>query len=67
MNFYLKLVSKFQWTPAGWFPKDNSHKVTTTIRELPEPEVIPFGTSNKEYPDLDADRNKINMLKQNKG
>lgn len=56
-----------QWTPAGWFPKDNSHKVTSTIRELPEPEVIPFGSSNKEYPDLDADRNKLNMLKQNKG
>ena len=44
-----------QWTPAGWVPKDNSHKVTTKMKPLPEPEVIPpNGSAN--YPEAAADR-----------
>ena len=53
-----------QWTPAGWFPKDNSHKVTTTIRPLPPPDIIP--PSGQKYPEADADRNKLRMLESNK-
>ena len=44
-----------QWTPAGWVPKDNSHKVTSTMKPLPDPEVIPPNGS-KNYPEAAADR-----------
>lgn len=53
-----------QWTPAGWFPKDNSHKVTTTIRPLPPPDIIP--RNSEKYPEADADRGKLRMLESNK-
>ncbi|XP_059087254.1 uncharacterized protein LOC131883735 isoform X2 [Tigriopus californicus] len=52
-----------QWTPGGWMPKDNSHKITTTMKPLPEPEVIPPNGSS--YPDAQEDRKKLSMLKSN--
>jgi hypothetical protein len=56
-NFYNlnSTPGQVQWTPAGWVQKDNSHKVTTTMKPLPEPEVIPpSGSAN--YPEAAADR-----------
>jgi hypothetical protein len=52
-----------QWTPAGWVLKDNSHKVTTTMKPLPEPEVIPPASAT--YPDAAADKDKLKMLESN--
>ncbi len=54
-----------QWTPSGWVPKDNSHKVTTTTRPLPAPEMVP--PKSKTYPEADADREKLKMLRSNVG
>jgi len=55
-----------QWTPAGWVPKDNSHKVTTTMKQMPTPDVIPNVRDSEKYPEADADRNKLRMLENNK-
>ncbi len=52
-----------QWTPSGWVVKDTSHKVTTTMRPLPEPETIPPQTGA--FPEANADREKLKMLKNN--
>lgn len=59
------LQTSMQWTPGGWAPKDNSHKVTTTIKPLPEPEVIPPGKNSEKYPEAEADRSKLKMLENN--
>jgi len=62
------LQTNLQWTPGGWMPKDNSHKVTTTIKPLPDPEIIPpvGGKQNSEkYPEAEADRSKLKMLENN--
>lgn len=53
-----------QWTPAGWVTKDNSHKVTSKMRPLPEPELIPPNGSVN-YPEAAADRDKLKMLTNN--
>lgn len=55
--------SQSQWTPEGWVIKDNSHKVTSKMRPLPPPEIIPpFST---QYPDASSDKDKLQMLKNN--
>lgn len=54
-----------QWTPGGWMPKDNKHKITTTIKPLPETDVIP--PNGSAFPDAQEDRNKFNKLKNNLG
>lgn len=55
--------SQTQWTPDGWVPKDNSHKVTTVMKPLPKLEMVPpFSTT---YPDASADRDKLKMLENN--
>ena len=33
--------SQMQWTPEGWVAKDNSHKVTTTMKPLPKVQIVP--------------------------
>ena len=58
------LQTTMQWTPGGWAPKDNSHKITTTIKPLPKPDIIPRKNSET-YPEADSDRNKLKMLENN--
>lgn len=54
---------QLQWTPGGWAPKDNSHKVTTMMRPLPERDIIP--PSSDTFKEAAADREKLKMLKNN--
>lgn len=54
---------QMQWTPSGWAPKDNTHKVTSTIKPLPPPDIIP--PNSNEYPEATADRSKLKMLENN--
>jgi hypothetical protein len=54
---------QMQWTPGGWVPKDNTHKVTSTIRPLPAAEIIP--PNSNEHPEASADRSKLKMLENN--
>ena len=51
---------QMQWTPSGWVPKDNTHKVTSTIKPLPPPDIIP--PNSNEHPEATADRSKLKML-----
>ena len=55
---------QMQWTPAGWVVKDNSHKITTTMKPLPKPDIIPPARSDK-YPEVGSDREKLRMLENN--
>ena len=57
------LTGEIQWTPDGWAPKDNSHKVTTQMRPLPELDMIPPQSTT--YPEASSDRDKLKMLKNN--
>ena len=54
---------QMQWTPSGWVPKDNTHKVTSTIKPLPPPDIIP--PNSNEHPEATADRSKLKMLENN--
>ena len=55
--------NEIQWTPDGWVQKDTSHKVTSTMKPLPELDMIPpFSTT---HPDAANDRDKLKMLKNN--
>lgn len=54
---------QMQWTPGGWVVKDNSHKVTSMMKPLPEPDIIPMQSST--YPEANADREKKKMLQNN--
>ena len=54
---------QMQWTPNGWVQKDNTHKVTSTIRPLPVPDIIPPNSS--EHSEATADRSKLKMLENN--
>lgn len=54
---------QMQWTPEGWVPKDNSHKVTTTMKPLPKLQIVP--PMSVTYPDAVADRDKLRMLENN--
>lgn len=54
---------QMQWTPAGWAVKDNSHKVTTTMRPLPEQDFVP--PQSPQHPQANADREKLRMLRSN--
>lgn len=54
---------QMQWTPSGWAPKDNTHKVTSTIKPLPPADIIPPNSSD--HPEATADRNKLKMLQNN--
>ncbi|XP_071744775.1 uncharacterized protein [Lepeophtheirus salmonis] len=51
------------WTPAGWVMKDNSHKITTKMKPLPEKEIIPPFSNT--YPDAANDKEKLKMLINN--
>merc|ERR1712223_125868 len=57
------LTGEIQWTPDGWAPKDNSHKVTTQMRPLPKLDMIPPQSTT--YPEASSDRDKLKMLKNN--
>ena len=54
---------QMQWTPSGWVQKDNTHKVTSTIKPLPVVDIIP--PNSNEYPEATADRSKRKMLENN--
>lgn len=54
---------QLQWTPEGWVPKDNSHKVTTTMKPLPKLRIVP--PMSVTYPDASADQDKLRMLENN--
>ena len=54
-----------QWTPGGWVVKDNSHKVTTTMKPLPQRGIIPAVSTT--YPEAAADEEKVKMLRNNVG
>ena len=54
---------QMQWTPSGWIQKDNTHKVTSTIKPLPAPDIIP--PNSNEYSEATADRSKLKMLENN--
>jgi len=54
---------QMQWTPSGWVQKDNTHKVTSTIKPLPAPDIIP--PNSIEHSEATADRSKLKMLENN--
>ena len=54
---------QMQWTPSGWVQKDNTHKVTSTIKPLPAPDIIP--PNSNEHAEATADRSKLRMLENN--
>ena len=58
-----QICGPVQWTPEGWVPKDNSHKVTSTMKPLPPLALVP--PQSVTYPDAAADRDKLRMLDNN--
>jgi hypothetical protein len=62
-NTAKQISGPVQWTPQGWVPKDNSHKVTTTMKPLPKLEIVPPQSTT--YPEASADRDKLKMLETN--
>jgi len=55
--------SQMQWTPDGWSAKDNSHKVTTTMKPLPKVQIVPPMSTT--YPEASMDSDKLKMLENN--
>jgi len=55
--------SQMQWTPEGWVAKDNSHKVTTTMKPLPKVQIVPPMSTT--YPEASMDQDKLKMLENN--
>eukprot|EP00096_Caligus_rogercresseyi_P014637 TRINITY_DN7145_c0_g1_i2.p1 TRINITY_DN7145_c0_g1~~TRINITY_DN7145_c0_g1_i2.p1 ORF type:complete len:311 (-),score=96.31 TRINITY_DN7145_c0_g1_i2:165-1097(-) len=51
------------WTPSGWVPKDNSHKITTKMKPLPPQEIIPPFSNT--YPESAKDKEKLRLLLNN--
>ena len=49
-----QICGPVQWTPEGWIAKDNSHKVTSTMKPLPPLALVP--PKSVTYPDAAADR-----------
>ncbi len=58
-----QIIGPVQWTPDGWVPKDNSHKLTTMMKPLPKKQLIPPQSTT--YPEAGDDRNKLRMLDNN--
>jgi len=54
---------QMQWTPEGWVAKDNSHKVTTTMKPLPKVQIVPPMSTT--YPEASMDGDKLKMLENN--
>ena len=55
--------NQMQWTPSGWIQKNNTHKVTSTIKPLPPPDIIP--PTSTDHPEAVTDRSKLKMLENN--
>ena len=56
-------TGQMQWTPEGWVPKDNSHKVTSMMKPLPKIQIVP--PLSVTYPDASDDNDKLKMLENN--
>ena len=54
---------QMQWTPEGWVPKDNSHKVTSTMKPLPKVSIVPPLSAT--YPQAAEDSDKLKILQNN--
>ena len=55
--------TQMQWTPDGWVPKDNAHKVTSMMRPLPKHEIVPPLSTT--YPQASEDKDKLKILQNN--
>jgi len=49
--------------PEGWVTKDNSHKVTTTMKPLPKVQIVPPMSTT--YPEASMDGDELKMLENN--
>ena len=56
-------ATQMQWTPDGWVPKDNAHKVTSMMRPLPKHDIVPPLSTT--YPQASEDKDKLKILQNN--
>ena len=56
-------TTQMQWTPDGWVPKDNAHKVTSMMRPMPKQDIVPPLSAT--YPQAGEDRDKLKILQNN--